>query len=307
MPASTSRSRTRSTPTSSRSSARARSTSGRRRHERHPGGQPGHPGRLHVHDLRHVPVHRLRQGVVRDRDRRRPARQADRHPGPLRLELDHAPGAAQGGGPDARRRDHRRVPGLHPGAPRSSRARSMPRPASPTTSRSSSRTPASSPSSSPSTTSVPLPGPGLVTGTKTLEAKADALKAFTAATLRAMDEITADPQKGLDATFAAVPDLAKDPGLQRQILDATIATWKNAAHRGAARVDRPGRLAAVAGLHDGHRPRPEPDHGGPAGGRVAAALTRRAAPRGTAPGHGKAGPQWRDPAGSSVAQLALFR
>ncbi len=75
---------------------------------------------------------------------------------------------------------------------------------------------------------VPLPGPGLVTGTKTLADKAEALKAFTAATLRAMDEITADPQKGLDATFAAVPDLAKDPELQRQILDATIATWKNA-------------------------------------------------------------------------------
>ncbi len=75
---------------------------------------------------------------------------------------------------------------------------------------------------------VPLPGPGLVTGTKTLESKAEALKAFTAATLRAMDEITADPQKGLDATFSAVPDLAKDPALQRQILDATIATWKNA-------------------------------------------------------------------------------
>ena len=30
-----------------------------------------------------------------------------------------------------------------------------------------------------------------------------------------MDEIAADPQKGLDATFAAVPDLAKDPALQR--------------------------------------------------------------------------------------------
>ena len=74
---------------------------------------------------------------------------------------------------------------------------------------------------------VPLPGPGLVTGTATLASKTDALRAFTAATLRAMNEIAADPQKGLDATFAAVPDLAKDPALQRQILDATIATWKN--------------------------------------------------------------------------------
>ncbi|MDQ1323144.1 MAG: hypothetical protein QG587_478 [Chloroflexota bacterium] len=88
---------------------------------------------------------------------------------------------------------------------------------------------------------VPLPGPGLVTGTKTLETKAEALKAFTAATLKAMDEITADPQKGLDAAFAAVPDLAKDAELQRQILDATIATWKNA-RTGAAlgSIDRDG-------------------------------------------------------------------
>ncbi len=74
---------------------------------------------------------------------------------------------------------------------------------------------------------VPLPGPGLVTGTKTLAGKRDALAAFTKATLEAMDQIAADPQKGIDATFAAVPDLAKDPELQRQILDATIATWTN--------------------------------------------------------------------------------
>jgi NitT/TauT family transport system substrate-binding protein len=80
---------------------------------------------------------------------------------------------------------------------------------------------------------VPLPGPCLVTGTATLAAKSDALRAFTAATLRAMDEIATNPQKGLDATFRAVPDLAKDPALQRQVLDATIATWKNQRTGGA--------------------------------------------------------------------------
>jgi NitT/TauT family transport system substrate-binding protein len=74
---------------------------------------------------------------------------------------------------------------------------------------------------------VPLPGPGLVTGTATLTAKHDALAAFTAATIKAMNDIAADPQKGLDATFKAAPDLAADPDLQKQILDATIATWKN--------------------------------------------------------------------------------
>ncbi len=88
---------------------------------------------------------------------------------------------------------------------------------------------------------IPLPGPGLVTGTATLASKHDALAAFTAATLRAMADITADPQKGLDATFAAVPDLAQDPTLQREILDATIATWKNTRTGGPlGSIDRAG-------------------------------------------------------------------
>ncbi len=87
---------------------------------------------------------------------------------------------------------------------------------------------------------VPLPGPGLVTGKATLDAKRDALAAFTLVTLNAMDDITADPQKGLDATFAAVPDLAKDPDLQRQILDATIATWQNPRTDAYGTIDRDG-------------------------------------------------------------------
>ena len=94
--------------------------------------------------------------------------------------------------------------------------------------------------------SIALPGPGFVTGTATLAAKHDALAAFTAATLRAMEEITADPQKGLDATFALVPDLAQDPGLQREILDATIVTWKNARTGGAlGSIDRAGWQASL--------------------------------------------------------------
>ena len=74
---------------------------------------------------------------------------------------------------------------------------------------------------------VALPGPGLVTGTATLASKEAALRAFTAATLDAMAQIVDDPQAGLDATFQAVPDLAADPELQREILDATIETWSN--------------------------------------------------------------------------------
>jgi NitT/TauT family transport system substrate-binding protein len=72
---------------------------------------------------------------------------------------------------------------------------------------------------------VPLPGNGLVTGDATLESRHDDLAAFVAVTLDAMAAITADPQLGLDATFQVVPELAADPGLQRAILDATIAAW----------------------------------------------------------------------------------
>jgi NitT/TauT family transport system substrate-binding protein len=94
---------------------------------------------------------------------------------------------------------------------------------------------------------VPLPGPGLVTGTKTLETKADALRAFTAVTLDAMAQITADPQKGLDATFAAVPDLATNKDLQAQILDATIAAWKNQRTGGAlGSIDTDGWTRSLA-------------------------------------------------------------
>jgi NitT/TauT family transport system substrate-binding protein len=74
---------------------------------------------------------------------------------------------------------------------------------------------------------VPLPGPGLVVGESTLAAKHEALATFVAVTLGAMEQIRVDPQAGLDATFAAVPDLAAAPDTQRAILDATIAAWSN--------------------------------------------------------------------------------
>ncbi len=73
---------------------------------------------------------------------------------------------------------------------------------------------------------VPLPGPGLIVGTSTLDAKREAVRAFVAATLRAMREITTEPDRGLDAAIAAVPELANDRELQRAILEATIAAWR---------------------------------------------------------------------------------
>lgn len=72
---------------------------------------------------------------------------------------------------------------------------------------------------------TPLPGPGLTVGQTTLEQKGEALRAFVAATLRAMNEIAAQPELGLDDTFAVVPDLGSSRDQQRGILMATIEMW----------------------------------------------------------------------------------
>lgn len=85
-----------------------------------------------------------------------------------------------------------------------------------------------------------LPGPGLVAGRDTLATKGDALRAFTGATLRAMEDIVADPQVGLDATIARIPELAGDPETQLAILEATIDAWSNeySAVHGLGSIDR---------------------------------------------------------------------
>jgi NitT/TauT family transport system substrate-binding protein len=73
---------------------------------------------------------------------------------------------------------------------------------------------------------TPLPGNGLIVGRDALDSKSDAIAAFVAATLRAMEDITKDPEKGLEAALTAVPDLAADRDTQAAILDATIEVWR---------------------------------------------------------------------------------
>ena len=94
---------------------------------------------------------------------------------------------------------------------------------------------------------VPLPGPGLIAGTATLEAKHDAIAAFVAATLRAMNEIKADPKIGLDAAIKAVPELASDREGQAAVLAATIDAWtgKLQQTRGLGAIDEPGWTASI--------------------------------------------------------------
>ncbi len=73
-----------------------------------------------------------------------------------------------------------------------------------------------------------LPGPGLIVGTAALNGpKKDALRAFVTATERAMRDIEADPQKGVDATIARVPELGTDRPGQLAVLQATIPLWES--------------------------------------------------------------------------------
>lgn len=96
---------------------------------------------------------------------------------------------------------------------------------------------------------VALPGPGLIASTATLDTKHDAVAAFVAATLRAMTEIAADPELGLEAALVAVPDLASQRATQAAILDATIATWSPVSGGGPfGTIDRAGWEASIAYL-----------------------------------------------------------
>ncbi len=108
---------------------------------------------------------------------------------------------------------------------------------------------------------VPLPGNGLIAGTKTIAAKRDALALFISATLRAMTEISADPQKGLDAAIKAVPELATDRAGQLAVLQATIDMWHNALTdaQGLGTIDKDGWTKSIAfmkGLPGGLVPNP---------------------------------------------------
>lgn len=95
---------------------------------------------------------------------------------------------------------------------------------------------------------TPLPGPGLITGTATLETKHDAISAFVAATLRAMEEIKSDPNGGLEAAIKAVPELETSRDTQAAVLAATIDSWTGAvqAESGLGAIDEAGWAESIA-------------------------------------------------------------
>jgi NitT/TauT family transport system substrate-binding protein len=89
---------------------------------------------------------------------------------------------------------------------------------------------------------TPLPGPGLITSTKTLATKHDAVAGFVRATLKAMDEIASDPRIGLEAAISAVPELGQTREAQSAILEATLEAW----HDRAGSPDNFGRIDRTA-------------------------------------------------------------
>ena len=97
---------------------------------------------------------------------------------------------------------------------------------------------------------TPLPGPGLVAGVSTLAAKGDAIAAFTAVSLKAMGEIAANPEVGLDAAIVAVPELASARDAQLAILEATIETWTGTVQEsgGLGAIDRDGWAKSITYL-----------------------------------------------------------
>lgn len=99
---------------------------------------------------------------------------------------------------------------------------------------------------------VALPGPGLIAGTSTIDSKSEAIAAFVAQTLRAMGEIVADPEKGLDAAIAAVPELGQDRQTQRAILEATVEMWQSDLTRqeGLGAIDADGWAESIGFLTD---------------------------------------------------------
>ena len=94
---------------------------------------------------------------------------------------------------------------------------------------------------------TPLPGPGLIAGASTLEVKRDAIDAFVTTTLRAMDAIATDPEMGLDAAIAAVPELASARDAQLAVLNATIDSWTGPIQGsgGFGAIDRAGWTASI--------------------------------------------------------------
>jgi NitT/TauT family transport system substrate-binding protein len=72
---------------------------------------------------------------------------------------------------------------------------------------------------------APLPGPGVIVGDDLLAGDAELVRAFAQATAAAQAAVIEDPELGFAAAQEAVPAIAEDPEVARQVLDATVVLW----------------------------------------------------------------------------------
>ena len=80
--------------------------------------------------------------------------------------------------------------------------------------------------------------------------RSEALRAFIAITLRAMEEIEADPSIGVDAAGAVVPELVADEAARARslaVMEATVAIWRGAAQRarGLGAIESNGWITSI--------------------------------------------------------------
>lgn len=93
--------------------------------------------------------------------------------------------------------------------------------------------------------SAPFAGPGLISAPETISAKREAIRAFIAATLDAMEQISANPELGVEAAGAVVPELVADVDTRAKslaVMKATIGVWRGLAQErdGLGAIDRAG-------------------------------------------------------------------
>lgn len=72
---------------------------------------------------------------------------------------------------------------------------------------------------------APLPGPGLVAGDELLASDPDLVHDVASAVVRAQEEISQDPERGVDAAVAEVPAIGEDRATATAVLEATIEAW----------------------------------------------------------------------------------
>jgi len=106
--------------------------------------------------------------------------------------------------------------------------------------------------------SAPFAGPGLISAPETIANKREAIRAFISATLDAMEQISANPELGVDAAAKVVPELAADSASRAKslaVMKATIGVWRGVAQEsaGLGAIDRAGwttSLEFLRGLPD---------------------------------------------------------